>query len=567
VGAHARAICEIKEGMNMAEPLKTCPQCGRGYDLTMSFCLDDGQELLYGPAVSISDGGEAKTAILPGLAASTAANDAATVAMTVATSPLTELQNSIAVLPFVNMSSDIENEYFCHGLAEELLNALSKLGDLKVAARTSAFSFQGKDEGVRSIGKKLGVQHVLEGSVRRSGDQVRISVQLVNAQDGYQLWSERYDREIKDIFQVQDEITMAVVDALKIRLKGGERSGLFKRYEAGMDAYEYLLKGNYYLAKRNLVDTPEINIAVEMYKKAVEIDPKYALAHARLGYSCMWKAVYNDPEDPRWITLAQRHLDIAESIDPELPQIFEARAEISWSKYRNFDIPAAVHGICSVRRTYPHAGTFQMGIFAFHSGIEAVAAKELSDGHELDPSDDFLKIARVDAYSLFGRFDEAIEIGKPYGASANGYIRALLGVGRIAEAQQALDEALATAPNNPRRLGEKVLLLAHLGKSAEAVDLIPQIRKKITISQAYHHATYDFAGACALNGDAEKSVKWLGETFDTGMPIYPAFERDPNLDPIRKTPEFTDFMRTVKPKWENLKRVFDDLRENCGRNP
>src|SRR6185503_6279417 len=127
---------------------------------------------------------------------------------------------SLAVLPFANMSADVDNEHFCDGLAEELLNALSKIDALKVAARTSAFSFKGKAFDVGTIAKTLGVTSVLEGSIRRSGNRLRISVQLVNAADGYQVWSERYDREVRDVFELQDEITLAVVAALKLKLFG-----------------------------------------------------------------------------------------------------------------------------------------------------------------------------------------------------------------------------------------------------------------------------------------------------------------------------------------------------------
>ncbi len=466
-------------------------------------------------------------------------------------------ENSIAVLPFANMSADPENEYFCDGLAEELSSALSKLENLKVAARTSAFSFKGKNLEISEIGQKLNVQKIVEGSVRKIGNRVRISVELINVADGYQLWSEKYNLEMKDIFEVQDEITLSVVEVLKVKLQSGDKAELLNRYADNVEAYEYLLKGNYNLVKRNLVDSPEINIAIEMYKKAVEIDPNYALAHARLAYCYVWKAVFNDAENPQWIKLAESQLETAASINPELPQIYEARSIISWSKYHNFDIPAAVRGILHLRQSYPRAGAYEMGIFAFHSGIENVTIRELKLAKELDPSDDMLKFTFVDAYSLFGLYDEAIEIGKPYGANANGYIRALLGANRIAEAEASLNEALANAPNNPRRLGEKVLLLARQGKFAEVDELIPQIRQKITISQAYHHATYDFACACALNGKAGEAVKWLRETYDTGMPIYTTFERDPNLDRIRQTPEFAEFMRNIKPSWEKLKRVFD----------
>ncbi|PYS57471.1 MAG: hypothetical protein DMF76_22125 [Acidobacteria bacterium] len=148
------------------------------------------------------------------------------------------------------MSTDPENEYFCDGLAEELLNALAKIENLKVAARTSSFSFKAKNANVDEIGRALHVNSVLEGSVRKSGNRLRITVQLINATDGYHLWSERYDREMQDIFDVQDEITLAVVDALKVKLLGEERAVLLKRYTDSTEAYELYLKGRYYWNRR-----------------------------------------------------------------------------------------------------------------------------------------------------------------------------------------------------------------------------------------------------------------------------------------------------------------------------
>src|SRR5688500_17180297 len=218
--------------------MKRRPQCGREYDNSMSFCLDDGAELLYGPAApllpeegwpkaGVVGASEPATAILPERFAA-AVGEAKTAVFNTGES-WSSNANSIAVLPFVNISSDAENEYFCDGLAEELLNALSKIDKLKVAARTSAFSFKGKNAGVGEIGEKLGVAKILEGSVRRAGDKIRISIQLVNASDGFRLWSESYDREMSDIFQLQDEITLAVIDALKVELLGVARDLVLKR--------------------------------------------------------------------------------------------------------------------------------------------------------------------------------------------------------------------------------------------------------------------------------------------------------------------------------------------------
>jgi serine/threonine-protein kinase len=194
---------------------------------------------------------------------------------------------SVAVLPFANMSADEDNEHFCDGLAEELLNALAKIEALKVAARTSAFSFKGRSVDVATIARALGVTKILEGSIRKSANQLRISVQLIDAADGYQLWSERYDREMRDIFALQDEITLAVVQALKVTLFGDEKATVLKRYTDSSEAYELFLKGRYHSHKYTARGWKR---AIEFFDKAIAIQPDYALAYAGVAasHACLW---------------------------------------------------------------------------------------------------------------------------------------------------------------------------------------------------------------------------------------------------------------------------------------
>ncbi len=210
-------------------------------------------------------------------------------ATTAEENPQSTIQNlkSVAVLPFTNMSADEDNEYFCDGLAEELLNALSKIDDLKVAARTSAFSFKGKNTNISEIGEKLSVKTVLEGSVRKSGNRLRISVQLVNVSDGFHLWSERYDREMRDIFDVQDEIALAVVNALKLKLFGDEKVAVLKRYTDDAEVHELFLKGRYYSYKYTAEGWKR---AIKFFEKAIEKQPDYAPAYAGMAASrgCLW---------------------------------------------------------------------------------------------------------------------------------------------------------------------------------------------------------------------------------------------------------------------------------------
>jgi non-specific serine/threonine protein kinase len=183
---------------------------------------------------------------------------------------------SLAVLPFTNMSADKENEYFCDGLSEEIINSLSHIHELRVAARTSAFSFKGKDLDIREIGRLLNVQAILEGSVRKAGERLRITAQLVSVADGYHLWSEKYDRAMDDIFAVQDEISLEIVDKLKVKLLKGEKTKVLKRHTENKDAYNLFLKGRYFWNRRNEGD---LKRAIECYHESIEKDPKYSLPY------------------------------------------------------------------------------------------------------------------------------------------------------------------------------------------------------------------------------------------------------------------------------------------------
>ncbi len=195
---------------------------------------------------------------------------------------------SIAVLPFVNMSADPEQEFFCDGLTEDLINTLSRIRELKVVARTSVYAFKGGSYDIRNIGRRLGVRTVLEGSVRKSGDKLRITAQLINVMDGYHLWTERYDCELKDIFDLQEEISLAIVDVLKIKLLENEKLKLIKRYTDNLEAYNLCLHG---LSFFNQFNFKTIGSTIEYFNKALEKDPNYALAYIGLSgcyFSMMW---------------------------------------------------------------------------------------------------------------------------------------------------------------------------------------------------------------------------------------------------------------------------------------
>lgn len=240
---------------------------------------------------------------------------------------------SIAVMPFVNMSADPENEYFCDGLSDELSNALMKVDELQVAARTSSFSFKGKSATVSAIGRALNVSSVLEGSVRKSGDRLRITVQLINASDGYQLWSERYDLQMKDIFDIQDEIALSVVDALKVTLLSKEKAAVLKRYTESVEAYELYLKGRYYWWK---TDPQEFLKGKEYFERALEVDPNYALSYCGLssyyGFGSAFGMIPPEVGWPKAVAATSRAL----KLDETLPEAHTNQGGVDMVYHRDF---------------------------------------------------------------------------------------------------------------------------------------------------------------------------------------------------------------------------------------
>jgi TolB-like protein/predicted Ser/Thr protein kinase len=237
---------------------------------------------------------------------------------------------SIAVLPFANLSADKEQEYFCDGMAEEIINALTQLENLRVVARTSAFVFKGKREDIREIGRKLKVDKVLEGSVRKAGNRLRITAQLINVSDGYHLWSERYDREMEDVFAIQDEITLAIVDKLRIKLLGRDKEILTTRYTGDPEAYSLYLKGRFFWNKLN---TGGFEKAREYFKKAIEKAPKLAVAYAGLADSYWWSSFWGNLPPRQTYPKAREASKKAIEMDYKLG---EAHASLA-STYTHYD--------------------------------------------------------------------------------------------------------------------------------------------------------------------------------------------------------------------------------------
>ncbi|MBD3853992.1 MAG: protein kinase, partial [Acidobacteria bacterium] len=243
--------------------------------------------------------------------------------------PAGESLTSVAVLPFTNMSPDPEQDYFCEGMAEEIINALGTIEGLRVAARSSAFRFTEKAQDIQEVGEKLKVKTVLEGSVRTAGNRIRVTVQMIDVGNGFQLWSERYDREMEDVFALQDEISESIVEALQMKLGTGAMEEL-KRPTASLEAYQLYLKGQHNWYKR---ETGSLQKAAEFFEQAVEKDPSYALAHAGLVITYCSLAFYGmEPAAAR--ARASAAAERASSLAPEVAEVRAALGlHAAWLAY------------------------------------------------------------------------------------------------------------------------------------------------------------------------------------------------------------------------------------------
>jgi TolB-like protein len=234
------------------------------------------------------------------------------------TDQLTESEKSIAVLPFVNMSEDSSNEYFSDGISEEILNSLARVKELKVAGRTSSFAFKGQNQDLRQIGNALGVEHILEGSVRKAGTKVRITAQLIQVDDGFHLWSDTYDRELDDVFAIQDEIATAILEQLKAHLLDGQ-AVVVSSTRTVSEAYDLYLQGKQRIFERNQAT---LESAAEVLDRAIAIDPDYAPAYAQRGIATLLLAEdsYGTIPMEQSQSEAKLYLDQALRLDPEQPE-------------------------------------------------------------------------------------------------------------------------------------------------------------------------------------------------------------------------------------------------------
>jgi len=462
-------------------------------------------------------------------------------------------QPSIAVLPFTNLSGDKEQEYFCDGMAEEIINALTHVESLRVVARTSAFVFKDKKEDIREIGKKLNVKTLLEGSVRKVGDRVRITAQLVNVADGYHLWSEKYDRNIgkeccpDDIFAIQDEISLAIVDKLKVKLLGEEKSALVKRYTDNLEAYNLYLKGRYFWNKRGEEDLKK---GLECFKQAIEKDPNYALTYAGLADSYILLAEHSllPPKDafPRAKAAVIKALEIEETL-------VEAHTSLAFIKTLNdWDWMGA-------EKEFKQAIEFNPGYATAHQwyaehltmmGQYAEAIAELKRAQELDPLSLIIGVAL--AVTLFcgaRRYDRVIEecqkvleMDPNFGGALNVLGMVYRERAMYEEAIEAFQKARTFDEGNTWVMAELGHAYAASGNRSEAQKVLNELQQ---LSKRRYVPPDNIALVYLGLGKKDLMFEYLEKAYEDRSVGLSWLKADPIFDSLRSDPRFTALLKRI----------------------
>jgi serine/threonine protein kinase/Tfp pilus assembly protein PilF len=438
---------------------------------------------------------------------------------------------SVAVLPFYDLSAQKDQEYFCDGMAAELINRLTKIDKLTVPAQASSFSFKGKSLDVQEIGKKLKVESVLTGSLRKSEKRLRITVELVKVSDGYPIWSEKYERDIDDIFALQDEISLSVVDSLRIKLLGEEEAELVMRQTQNPEAYNLFLKGLYFWNKRTEDD---IKKAIDYYEQAIELDSNYALAYARLADSYGLLPFYTSvlPEEAfeKARSAAKKALDIDETLA-------EAHSALGFIKmYYDWDWEAAETELKRAVQSKPSYVTAHHWYAEYLSwmGRHEEAIAEINRAQEIDPLS--LLINYMKAYILFyaRQYERSIEQCRKTLELDPNFLMPYVNLGRAYLAKGMYEDAIVAFQKEGDRdyLG---FAYALADKREKALAILEEMKERWKRGDI---RALPIARVYVALGEEKLALDWLEKSLERREPRMVMLKVDPRFDPLRSDPRF-----------------------------
>jgi adenylate cyclase len=426
-------------------------------------------------------------------------------------------QKSIAVLAFVNMSNDPDNEYFSDGIAEEIINTLTNVKALRVASRTSSFALKGRNDDIGEIGRKLKVNTVLEGSVRKAGDKLRVTAQLIDVADGYHLWSERYDRQLEDVFQIQDEIAENIVQALRVVLGEDEKRAIEKTPTENVQAYEYYLRGRQFFHQYR---GTALQYARRMFDRAIEIDRNFARAHAGIADCCSFLYMYWDSSKAN-LEEADASSRKALQLDPESAEAHTSRG-LALTLRREYD---------EARQEFEAALRLNLNLYEAHYFYGRACLTEGKFDEAVSHYRDAWRVRPEDYQAIFLSATPLVKLGRRDEASD-----------ADRQGVKVADAHLELNPDDARAWYLSAGALMRLGQRDQALE---RARRALAIDPEDAGLLYNVACVYALAGSSEEALDHLDKAIQNGFGQREWLENDSDLDSVRGEPRFQALLRKL----------------------
>lgn len=468
--------------------------------------------------------------------------------------------HSIAVLPLENLSGDSTQNYFADGMTDALTTDLAEIGDLTVISRGAAMQYKGRRELPSEIAQELHVDALVEGSVVRSGNRVRIAAQLIDPATNRNVWSKSYERDLGDIVSLQGDVAGAIAEEIEGKLR--PRELLSRTAPVKPEAYDYYLRGHLYSYRESAIDN---EVAIGMLERAIALDSDFAPAYAELAEAYRVRFTQFAPEEKQWEEKAFEAADKALSLDPKLAEAHVARGFLLWTPSRGFQHKEAIQEYRRALGLNPNLDEAHhyLGNIYIHIGLMDEGIRELQRAVAINPSNIPAR-ARIGVALLYqGECEKALAIFQSNLWEANQALRgyqiawSLFCLGRTQEAFATVDEYLKKYPADEGGLlsSMQALLYAATGQERLAEAQIRQAQKGRDFIH-FHHTAYNIASSYALMHQERLAIRWLLTAAREGFPCYPVFARDPNLSNLRDNPGFVQFIADQKKQWEYYKTAF-----------
>lgn len=469
---------------------------------------------------------------------------------------------SLAVLPLKNYSSDATQEYFADGITEALITELARVKALRVMSRASVMQYKQTKKPLHQIGRELNVDAILTGSVTRFGDHASIAVQLTHAGSDRNLWSESYERSLRDLLTLQKKLARDIVSEIRVQLTPQEQVRLGNARPVTPEAYDHYLHGQFYFHQQ----TRESNeAAIAAFERAVRDDSSFAAGHAALAQAYVWKLFLFSPNERKWAENAFVEIEKALALDPNLGLAYLARGRLLWTPTNRFPHEKAIREYRRALDLDPSLDEArnQLALVYCHVGLFEEALQELRRAVNINPNNNLAQFRIGETLLFQGKYEEALAglRGVPWEVNpsliGNQIAMTLLHLGRNEEAAATLDRLLRDFPEDNRGLFTSVqAIMAALEGDVKLAE------EKITTAIAqgkgfghFHHTAYHIACAYALMNKIDDAVRWLEHAADDGFPCYPMFTQDSMLNNLRQDPRFDALMARLRVQWDNYRGI------------